>query len=1318
MVLVFSLLSFILVKAQTDEPVVWWDTGMVKLRKPNTGTNSDAIPADAASRGPIVLSAARNEFEPFQIFIAAQSSAVSQADVTVSDLTDGHGNIIAALDQSGKPKNVVIYREHYLNVTQKSNAISSLGLTPDALIPKIDEYYGEARKVPGESGLAFPFNVATNSKQAVWVDVYVPTGTPAGLYSGSVNITIGGSLYTQIPIQLKVRDFELPSTPSLQTAYAVGTSEMTRGHYNQPISGLPEETGTTLLCLYTKELLQNRISNELAIWPKPTWTGSTIDWTIPAASAASKCKERYPDFLTGGNPNLLPGGKLPGAKLTQVRFREDKVFSGTTLAFAAQQYGSLANYKNYLNQYISHFTQNGWHSQLFYYMYDEPVFRQINGVWHCDIEWNGSPSTDWTTLYDKSKWFKDNTIDVPVLVTTNRQAVEFCIPNYIGDSNWQRYVDIYTVGNRQMHGKPFAVDSPEDPTGPPFNQNLRGTYDPIITPPSKQLWWYHACGNHECGGTTENEYIAPMADLPGVYSRMFEWLTFRYQVGYTAPGPDAELYYETVYAYNQWNGVVNSASDPWNNIFYFTGNGDGTFFYPGRPNTIGGTGDIPIPSIRLKLLREGIEDFEYLKLVEAKKNQAGLNGKQWIYDNILIPYLADVDSRDSVTKFITYVWEKNPGSATSAKGLFRGREELAKVLDTAVQPDIAVSVSPSSATVAPSEGATANVTVTSIGGFNSAVSLSCSSPHATVTCGLNPTSVTPPSNQSASSSLTVTTQAGTPGGSYPITITATSGTLSDQTTFTLGVQVPPPSNDTFTRANSTSLGPDWNEALPNLEIFSNQVRNVDAGGKEAIWVNSLGPDQDVAADVKVTVTGNSAGVVARWSDVNNFYRARLDVGAGNIVLFKTVAGVTTQLGVATRTLSYNTYYRVRLVAQGSLLSVYFGNENAAAIAVSDTSLTTGNFAGIISFASAAATTWFDNFSVAIPSKETFNDTFDRVNSTALGSDWNESLPNLEIFSNQLRNVDAGNKEAVFVQGIGPDQEVSADVKVTATGNSAAVVARWSDSNNLYRVRLDVGAGNIVVFKTVGGVSTQLGAATRALSYNTFYRLRLIVQGSSLSAYFAGETTPAISVTDTSLTTGNYAGVRSFAAAAATTYYENFSVTFPFNDTFDRANSTALGSRWNEDLPDLDISSNQLRNVDAGSKSAVFTRSIGPDQDVAADGKVTVAGNMTAVVARWSDANNFYYARIDAGLGTVALFKRVGGVTTKLLEVPRSLSFNTYYRMRLVIQGSSLSVYFAGEVVPAISVTDTSLPNGNYAGVRSYASGAATAWIDNFKLSLP
>jgi uncharacterized protein (TIGR03437 family) len=65
------------------------------------------------------------------------------------------------------------------------------------------------------------------------------------------------------------------------------------------------------------------------------------------------------------------------------------------------------------------------------------------------------------------------------------------------------------------------------------------------------------------------------------------------------------LYFETSVA----------MASAWENQWAFDGNGDGTLFYPGTPNRIGGTNHIPIESIRLKLIREGMEDYEYLRLL-------------------------------------------------------------------------------------------------------------------------------------------------------------------------------------------------------------------------------------------------------------------------------------------------------------------------------------------------------------------------------------------------------------------------------------------------------------------------------------------------------------------------------------------------------------------------------------------------------------------------------------------------------------------------------------------------------------------------------
>src|SRR5207248_8113982 len=73
----------------------------------------------------------------------------------------------------------------------------------------------------------------------------------------------------------------------------------------------------------------------------------------------------------------------------------------------------------------------------------------------------------------------------------------------------------------------------------------------------------------------------------------------------------------------------------------FGGNGDGTLLYPGRARTLGGTRDFPVESMRLALIREGLEDYEYLRLYakvagekEAEALAATIAGKtyQWEHD--------------------------------------------------------------------------------------------------------------------------------------------------------------------------------------------------------------------------------------------------------------------------------------------------------------------------------------------------------------------------------------------------------------------------------------------------------------------------------------------------------------------------------------------------------------------------------------------------------------------------------------------------------------------------------------------------------------
>jgi hypothetical protein len=121
-----------------------------------------------------------------------------------------------------------------------------------------------------------------------------------------------------------------------------------------------------------------------------------------------------------------------------------------------------------------------------------------------------------------------------------------------------------------------------------------------------QVWWYQSCGSHGCGDTDDGYFRgwpSYVIDAPAIAHRIMQWLTWNYRIG-------GELYYSMNEAYQR-------RVDPFTDVYMHGGNGDGTLFYPGRPGQIGGRTPIPIESVRLKLIREGLEDYEYLGMLQA-----------------------------------------------------------------------------------------------------------------------------------------------------------------------------------------------------------------------------------------------------------------------------------------------------------------------------------------------------------------------------------------------------------------------------------------------------------------------------------------------------------------------------------------------------------------------------------------------------------------------------------------------------------------------------------------------------------------------------
>ena len=105
-----------------------------------------------------------------------------------------------------------------------------------------------------------------------------------------------------------------------------------------------------------------------------------------------------------------------------------------------------------------------------------------------------------------------------------------------------------------------------------------------------------------------------MVDNDAALNRAMGVLAFRH-------GIEGELYFNTVEAYLPPSPGQGRA-DPWRDLWRFDGNGDGTLFYPGTPEMIGGTHHVPVESLRLKLIRAGLQDYELLVLARSVGLQA------------------------------------------------------------------------------------------------------------------------------------------------------------------------------------------------------------------------------------------------------------------------------------------------------------------------------------------------------------------------------------------------------------------------------------------------------------------------------------------------------------------------------------------------------------------------------------------------------------------------------------------------------------------------------------------------------------------------
>ena len=472
-----------------------------------------------------VLSAARNEYAPFQIIVRAGAAGLKRVNAVPGPLVPKRGRSIPAAQ-------ITLYREHYVEVTRLSPRSRGIpGWYPDALIPFLDPSTGKP-PVPARFEAA-PFGIAPDSNQPLWIDVLTPRDAAPGGYVGAITISAEGVRPTQVPIELTVWDFTLPETPSMRTHFGDADVNplVSRPPQISAWRGLDDAKQRALQTAYAELMAAHRICPPIPpyLMPKVNADGS-ID-PEPNHAELQQWIERF--HITGFPLRFLgmDGRGWQGDPLGADRKRNVR----------------------YLRSMYAYLRAHHWDKMAYIYVVDEPNSREA-----------------YNDVRARSRFVHQVVPGLKVLCTKAPQVQNPAWGSLVGS------VDIWA------------------PLWPMFEEATarrrlsRGN----------EMWSYTAL----CQGRDETPFWE--LDFPLLNYRIPMWISWHF-------GITGLLYWSTT----NWS----STRDVWTNPLTYRDqyNMEGALLYPGADAGVQGL----IGSIRLKEVREGLEDYEYFKILAKRRGR-------------------------------------------------------------------------------------------------------------------------------------------------------------------------------------------------------------------------------------------------------------------------------------------------------------------------------------------------------------------------------------------------------------------------------------------------------------------------------------------------------------------------------------------------------------------------------------------------------------------------------------------------------------------------------------------------------------------------
>lgn len=182
---------------------VWWRNAMCKIYP------TEFPPPE--SGGEPTVSLARNEREGLQIAITpADAVLLRNVQVSFSEFRSERGELLPA----DAVKTHVVGYVYVDTPSGHPNAPGQANWCPEVLLP------------------ARPFDVPGGRTQTVWVTFHASDAVGAGTYRGRILVRPEGAPAVELPVSVRVRNFGLPPTPRMKTAFAI-MDGFTRATYGQ-----------------------------------------------------------------------------------------------------------------------------------------------------------------------------------------------------------------------------------------------------------------------------------------------------------------------------------------------------------------------------------------------------------------------------------------------------------------------------------------------------------------------------------------------------------------------------------------------------------------------------------------------------------------------------------------------------------------------------------------------------------------------------------------------------------------------------------------------------------------------------------------------------------------------------------------------------------------------------------------------------------------------------------------------------------------------------------------------------------------------------